>query len=251
MLVLRGGGAPRRSARKSPLCPDTTSERRRKEVRGKGRGDSERPAFTHFLANALVLSSPQSRSYSTGKHVKNCRRGRRVPSYPTHVRTAGLRSALRRGSWTARTTTRSHGRDEPTRRWREEDLTAEVFDMAQRAATLFRETSIRDSEALADIRVLLVIVTQLFEASRVQEAVANAEEAVGHSILQPPRKRKAEEYKIRACAHVGGGSPRLVRVVQVASNMQRPWRRINRGETWNAQCMSRFLRICLWTCFRG
>ena len=46
----------------------------------------------------------------------------------------------------------------------------------QHAAALFRETSIRDSEALAD--VLLVIATQLllFEASRVQEAVANAEE---------------------------------------------------------------------------
>jgi hypothetical protein len=74
--------------------------------------------------------------------------------------------------------------------------------MAQHAAALFRETSIRDSEALAD--VLLVIATQLFETSRAQEAVANAEEAV--SILRPRWKRNAEEY-----------APRFVRALTLAA----------------------------------
>jgi hypothetical protein len=66
----------------------------------------------------------------------------------------------------------------------------EVFDMAQHAAGLFREASVRDSEALA--AVLLVIATGLFEASRPQEAAAPAEEAV--EILRPRWKRSADEY---------------------------------------------------------
>jgi hypothetical protein len=45
----------------------------------------------------------------------------------------------------------------------EEESAAEVSDMAQHAAALIRETSIRDSAALAD--VLFVIATRLFEAS--------------------------------------------------------------------------------------
>jgi hypothetical protein len=50
-----------------------------------------------------------------------------------------------------------------------------------------RTSAIRDPEALAD--VLLVIATRLFEASRAQEAVANAEEE-----MHPRWKRNAEEY---------------------------------------------------------
>jgi hypothetical protein len=44
----------------------------------------------------------------------------------------------------------------------EEESAAEVSDMAQHAAALIRETSIRDSAALADV---FVIATRLFEAS--------------------------------------------------------------------------------------
>jgi len=92
-----------------------------------------------------------------------------------------------------------------------EEEVAEAFDMAQHAAALFCKTSTRsrDSEALADVQVIPVIATQLFEASRAQEAVPNAEEAV--SILRPQWKRNADEYApmfvCAACAHwhVGRG----------------------------------------------
>ncbi|KAI0308280.1 hypothetical protein B0F90DRAFT_1681625 [Multifurca ochricompacta] len=59
----------------------------------------------------------------------------------------------------------------------DEHIEPESFDMAQHAVSLFREASIRDSDTLA--AVLVVIATNLFEAKRLQEAAAPAEEAVG------------------------------------------------------------------------
>jgi hypothetical protein len=73
---------------------------------------SERPSFATFLANPFVFSSLPPHSGILLESTKKCRRGR-VPSHPTHVRTAGLRSTLRRGSRTAHATMRSRGRDEP------------------------------------------------------------------------------------------------------------------------------------------
>ncbi|KAI0294937.1 hypothetical protein BC826DRAFT_1104412 [Russula brevipes] len=84
----------------------------------------------------------------------------------------------------------------------DESSEAEVFDMAQHAAGLFREAAIHDSDALA--AVLVVIANSLFEAMRPQEAVSPAEEAIG--ILRPRWKRNAEDY-----------APRFVDVLRLAA----------------------------------
>ena len=162
---------------------------------------SERPAFTTFLANALVLSSRFLHKagfyWEARKNAEEAVESHRTlhtsapqPFAAHYAEAVGQLVRLR---------VAAGGTGHPEEG---EEATAEVLEMAQHAASLFRETSIRDSEALAD--VLLVIATQLFETSRAQEAVTNAEEAV--NILRPRWKRNAEEY-----------APRLVRALMLAA----------------------------------
>lgn len=163
---------------------------------------SERPAFTTFLANALVLSS---RYLHTAGFYWEARKNAEeaVESHST-LHTSAPQAFAAHYAEAVGQLVRLRVAADGTNRPEEEDeeAAAEVFDMAQHAAALFRETSIRDSEALAD--VLLVIATQLFEASRAQEALANAEEAV--NILRPRWKRNTEAY-----------APRFVRALTLAA----------------------------------
>ena len=162
---------------------------------------SERPAFATFLANSLVLSS---RYLHTAGFYWEARKNAEeaVESHRTlhmsapHAFAAHYAEAV---GQLVRLRVAADGMGDPEEG---EDAAGGVFDMAQHAVALFRQSSIRDSEALAD--VLLVIATQLFEASRAQEAAPNAEEAV--SILRPRWKRNAGEY-----------APRFVRALTLAA----------------------------------
>lgn len=162
---------------------------------------SERPTFTTFLSNALVLSS---RYLHTAGFYWEARKNAEeaVESNRTLHTSAPQAFAAHYAEAVGQVVRLRVAADGTSHPEDGEDEAAEVFDMAQHAAALFRETSIRDSEALAD--VLLVIATQLFEASRAQEAVANAEEAV--SILRPRWKRNGGEY-----------APRFVRALTLAA----------------------------------
>jgi hypothetical protein len=84
---------------------------------------------------------------------------------------------------------------------------SEVFEMAQQVAGLFREASVRDSDTLAV--VLLVIANGLFEAARAPEASSSAEEAV--EILRPRWAREAAEH-----------APRFVLALRLAAACRRP-----------------------------
>jgi len=165
---------------------------------------SERPAFTTFFAHALVLSSRYL--YTAGfywearKNAEEAVESHRTlhtsapQAFAAHYAEAIVQIVRLRVSADGTMTSTNHPE--------EGEAEAEVFDMAQHAVALFRETAIRDSEALAD--VLLVITTQLLDASRAQEAAPNAEEAV--SILRPRWKRSPEDY-----------APRFVRALALAA----------------------------------
>jgi tetratricopeptide (TPR) repeat protein len=156
---------------------------------------SERPAFATFLAHALVLSSRYLHAagfyWEARKNAEDA-----VESHRT-LHTSAPQAFAAHYAEAVGQLVRLRVADGS----RPEEA-AEVFDMAQHAVGLFRETSIRDSEALAD--VLLVVSTELFEASRAEEAAPNVEEAV--SILRPRWKRNAEEY-----------APRFVRALGLAA----------------------------------
>lgn len=180
---------------------------------------SERPTFTTFLAHALVLSS---RYLHAAGFYWEARKGaeeavqvhQTLHTFASQAFAAHYAEALGQlvrlrvaPDGTLMTTSRRRRRRSEEQEQEDEeddddDEAAEVFDMAQHAAGLFRETTIRDSEALAD--VLLVIANTLFDESRAQEAAPNAEEAVG--ILRPRWKRSAEEY-----------APRFVRALGLAA----------------------------------
>ena len=165
---------------------------------------SERPAFTTFLANALILSS---RYLHTAGFYWEARKNAEeaVESHRTLHTSAPQAFAAHYAEAVGqlvRLRVAADGRSDPDEEGEEEEEAVEVFDMAQHAAALFRETPIRDSEALAD--VLLVIATRLFEVSRAQEAFASAEEAV--NIFRPRWKRDAPEY-----------APRFVRALMLAA----------------------------------
>ena len=178
---------------------------------------SERPTFTTFLAHALVLSS---RYLHAAGFYWEARKGAEEAvqvhqtlhtfasqAFAAHYAEAlgqlvRLRVAPDGTLMTSRRRRRSEEQEQEDEEDDDDDEAAEVFDMAQHAAGLFRETTIRDSEALAD--VLLVIANTLFDESRAQEAAPNAEEAVG--ILRPRWKRSAEEY-----------APRFVRALGLAA----------------------------------
>ena len=164
---------------------------------------SERPAFTTFLAHALILSSRYLHTagfyWEARKNAEEAVETHRTlhtsapQAFAAHYAEAvGQLVRLRVAA------SSNNGQPEED----DEEEAAELFDMAQHAAGLFRETAIRDSEALAD--VLLVIASTLFDASRAQEAGPSAEEAVG--ILRPRWKRNAEEY-----------APRFVRALGLAA----------------------------------
>jgi tetratricopeptide (TPR) repeat protein len=169
---------------------------------------SERPAFTTFLAHALILSSRYLHTagfyWEARKHAEEAVETHRTlhtsapQAFAAHYAEAVGQLVRLRVAASGNGNGGGGGGGQPE----EEEEAAEVFDMAQHAAGLFRETAIRDSEALAD--VLLVIASTLFDASRAQEAGPSAEEAVG--ILRPRWKRNAEEY-----------APRFVRALGLAA----------------------------------
>ncbi|KAI9461183.1 hypothetical protein F5148DRAFT_1215570 [Russula earlei] len=142
---------------------------------------SERPGFTMFLANALVLSS----------------RYLQAAEFPWEARKCAKEAVeLYRALYTSAPEAFASHYAEGSR------PEVEVFDLAQHAEGLFREASIRDSEALA--AVLLVIASSLFGAAQVEEAAAPAEEAVG--ILRPRWKREPQKH-----------APRFVRALELAA----------------------------------
>jgi tetratricopeptide (TPR) repeat protein len=156
---------------------------------------SERPAFTTFLAHALVLSSRYL--HAAGFYWEARKAAEEAVESHRTLHTSAPQAFAAHYAEAVGQLVRLRVADGS----RPEEST-EVFDMAQHAVGLFRETSTRDSEALAD--VLLVVATELFEASRAEEAAPNAEEAVG--ILRPRWKRNAEEY-----------APRFVRALGLAA----------------------------------
>jgi len=157
---------------------------------------SERPVFTTFLAHALVLSSRYLQAdgfhWEARKSVSEA-----IELHRTLHTSASQLYAQPYAEAVAqlvqlRMANNPYGGSPD----------ADVFDMAQHAAGLFREASIRDSDALA--LVLLVIASGLFEAAQVQEATAPAEEAV--TILRPRWKRSPREH-----------APRFVRALEIAA----------------------------------
>jgi tetratricopeptide (TPR) repeat protein len=145
---------------------------------------SERPAFTAFLANALVLFSRYLQA--AGFHCEARKNAEQAVELHRELHTSAPRAF-------AAHCAEALGQLVQLRAVDDESPESEVFDMAQHAVGLFREASVRDSEALAV--VLLVIANSLVEASRAQEATSSAEEAV--EILRPRWKRSAEDYAAR------------------------------------------------------
>ncbi len=144
---------------------------------------SERPAFTTFLAHALVLSSRYLQA--AGFHWEARKIAEEAVELYHTLHTSAPRAFAAHYAEAVGQVVQLRSADGGS--------DTELFDMAQHAAGLFREASIQDSEALASVH--LVIATGFFEAERPQEAAAPAEEAVG--ILRPRWKRNAEEYAAR------------------------------------------------------
>lgn len=173
---------------------------------------SDRPAFTTFLANALILSSRYLHAagfyWEARKNAEEAvelHRGLHTSApqaFAAHYAEAVGQLVRLRVAAMSSSSNNYGGSSSNQPEEGDEEEAAEVFDMAQHAAGLFRETAIRDSEALAD--VLLVIASTLSDASRAQDAAPSAEEAVG--ILRPRWKRSAEEY-----------APRFVRALGLAA----------------------------------
>lgn len=144
---------------------------------------SERPGFTTFLAHALVLSSRHLQSagfYWEARKLAN----EAVELYRT-LHTSAPRAYAQHYAEALGHLVQMRADDA--------NGEAEVFDMAQHAAGLFREASVVDSDALA--AVLVVIASHLLEAQRLQDAAAPAEEAVGirrRQWLQNPEQHAAE-----------------------------------------------------------
>lgn len=155
---------------------------------------SERPALTAFLAHSHVLFSRylqaagfHSEARKTAEEAVELHRALHASApraFAAHYAEA-VGQLVRLRATDDGSSSSSSPEPEPEK--------SEVFDMAQRAASLFREASVRDSEALAV--VLLVIANGLLEASRAPEATSSAEEAV--EILRPRWKRSAVEHAPR------------------------------------------------------
>lgn len=144
---------------------------------------SERPGFTTFLAYALVLSSRHLQSagfyWEARKHAKEA-----VELYQT-LHTSAPRAFAQHYAEALGHLVQMRADDA--------NGEAEVFDMAQHAAGLFREAEVTDSDTLA--AVLVVIASHLLEAQRLQDAAAPAEEAVRirrRQWLQDPEQHAAE-----------------------------------------------------------
>ncbi|KAH9964255.1 hypothetical protein BC827DRAFT_62019 [Russula dissimulans] len=165
---------------------------------------SERPVFTTFLAHALVLSSRYLQA--AGFHWEARKSADEAVDLHRALHTSAAQPYAQHYAEAVgqlvqlRVRMRMADSDSDGRSGSPPD--ADVFDMAQHAAGLFREASIRDSDALAT--VLLVIASGLFEAAQVQEAAAPAEEAV--AILRPRWKRNPREH-----------APRFVRALEIAA----------------------------------
>ena len=143
---------------------------------------SERPGLTTFLARALVLSSRHLQSagfhWEARKHANEA-----VELYRT-LHTAAPHAFAHHYAEALGHLVQLRADDA--------DGEAEVFDMAQHAAGLFREAAVVDSDALA--AVLVVVAGHLLDAQRLQDAAAPAEEAVGiirRQWLQNPERHAA------------------------------------------------------------
>lgn len=128
---------------------------------------SERPAFTAFLADALLLSARYLQTagfyWEAKKHAEEAVEMYRV--LHTSAPQAFVRHYAEAVGYVVQLRTADGHID------------TEAFDMAQHAAGLFREASLADSDAFAS--VLVVVATSLLEAGRLREAAVPAEEAVG------------------------------------------------------------------------
>ena len=149
---------------------------------------SERPLFTAFLAHALVLFSRHLQA--AGFHCEARKNAEEAVELHRALHTSAPRAFAAHYADALGQLVQLRAIEEDEEGPESE---SEVFDMAQHAVGLFREASVRDSEALAV--VLLVIANSLFEASRAQEATSSAEEAV--EILRPRWKRCAEDHAPR------------------------------------------------------
>jgi tetratricopeptide (TPR) repeat protein len=144
---------------------------------------SERPGFTTFLAHAIVLSSRHLQGagfYWEARKLAN----EAVELYRT-LHTSAPRAYAQHYAEALGHLVQMRTDDT--------NAEAEVFDMAQHAAGLFREAEVTDSDALA--AVLVVIASHLLEAQRLQDAAAPAEEAVGirrRQWVQNPEQHAAE-----------------------------------------------------------
>ncbi|KAI0003756.1 hypothetical protein BJV74DRAFT_811557 [Russula compacta] len=173
---------------------------------------AERPVFTTFLAHALVLSSRylqtagfQCEARKNAEEAVELHRALHTSAplafAPHYAEAVGQLLQLRMadggddgsGSGSSAAAAAAEG---------------ELFDMAQHAAGLFREASIRDSEALAS--VLLVIASELSSAGRAQEATAPAEEAV---LILRARWKRNNSSNNNAAEY----APRLVHALWLAA----------------------------------
>jgi tetratricopeptide (TPR) repeat protein len=136
---------------------------------------SERPGFATFLARALVLSSRYL--HIAGFYWEARKHAEEAVEFYQNLHTSAPRAFARHYAEALGHLVQLRAEDESGE--------AEVFDMAQHAAGLFREASLTDSDTLAT--VLVVIASNLLKAERPQDAAAPAAEAVGI------RRRKWEQ----------------------------------------------------------
>ncbi len=134
---------------------------------------SERPGFATFLARALVLSSRHL--HTAGFYWEARKHAEEAVGLYRNLHTSAPQAFARHYAEALGHLVELRVADESDDGGEEAD--AEVFDMAQHAAGLFREASVTDSDTLAS--VLVVVASNLLNAGRLQDAGAPAEEAVG------------------------------------------------------------------------
>ncbi|KAI9452545.1 hypothetical protein BJY52DRAFT_1190214 [Lactarius psammicola] len=132
---------------------------------------SERPGFSTFLACALVLSSRHL--HTAGFYWEARKHAEEAVELYRNLHTSAPQAFARHYAEALGHLVQLRVADENDG----EEADSEVFDMAQHAASLFREASVTDSDTLAS--VLVVVASHLLKARRLQDASASAEEAVG------------------------------------------------------------------------
>jgi tetratricopeptide (TPR) repeat protein len=141
---------------------------------------SERPAFTTFLARALLLSSRYL--HAARFYCEARKRADEAVELDRILYSSAPQTFVRHYAEAAGYVVQLCAADGSTE--------TEVLDMAQRARDLFREASIHDSDMLAAI--LVVLANSHFDAGRLQEGALSAEEAV--SIFKALWTREPSQY---------------------------------------------------------